>query len=132
MKNCLLDRFDITEMINDWIYPSQHYPVLKMTKNDSKSVMISVENYNSWKEKIPWIPVTQVALQLDFEIYRNSNIIWLKSTGNHTKPHADLILDFKFHWIIINVEQAGNTFYKIYYIYYIYIYIYFSKCFLFI
>ncbi|KAG5311064.1 APM1 Aminopeptidase, partial [Acromyrmex insinuator] len=100
-------RFDVTKMINNWIYPSQHYPVLKITKTNSKSAVISVENYNSWEEKMPLIPVTTITLQLNSEIHQNSDIIWLKPTNNGSKPYDDLVLDFNFHWIIINIEQAG-------------------------
>ncbi|XP_011067751.1 PREDICTED: thyrotropin-releasing hormone-degrading ectoenzyme-like [Acromyrmex echinatior] len=100
-------RFDVTKMINNWIYPSQHYPVLKITKTNSKSAVISVENYNSWEEKMPLIPVTTITLQLNSEIHQNSDIIWLKPTNNGSKPYDDLVLNFNFHWIIINIEQAG-------------------------
>jgi len=126
MKNCLRGRFDVTEMINHWLYSPQHYPVIKVTKTN-ESAMISVKNYSTWEEKLPWIPVTKITWQLNSEIDQNSDVIWLKPTHKGIKPYAELVLDFNFHWIIINVEQAGNIFNKIYYIY-----IYFSKYFLFI
>ncbi|XP_018050342.1 PREDICTED: aminopeptidase N-like [Atta colombica] len=103
-SNLNYSRFDVTEMINHWIYSPQHYPV---TKTNSDSAMISVENYSTWEEELPWIPVTKITWQLNSEIIQNSDIIWLRPTHKGIKPYADLILDFNFHWIIINVEQAG-------------------------
>ncbi|KYM93914.1 Thyrotropin-releasing hormone-degrading ectoenzyme [Cyphomyrmex costatus] len=99
-------RFDVEDMMDSWIYSSKR-PVLKMTKNDSKSVVISVEDNYLRHETKPWIPVTRVTLKHDFEMYRDPDVIWLKPTNDRTKSYTNYIIDSNFHWIILNVEQAG-------------------------
>ncbi|XP_018405347.1 PREDICTED: aminopeptidase Ey-like, partial [Cyphomyrmex costatus] len=101
------ERSDVSSRMDSWIYSSKHPPVLKMTKNNSKSVMISVEDNYLLHETKPWIPVTQVTLQHDFEIKKDPDVIWLNPSNDPTKSYTTYIIDNNFHWIILNVEQAG-------------------------
>ncbi|XP_018405346.1 PREDICTED: uncharacterized protein LOC108781767 [Cyphomyrmex costatus] len=108
IKNYLLNRVEVIEVMNRWIYSSKYRPVLKTTKSDSRLV-ISVEDTYLRNETKLWIPVTLVTLQHDFEMYRDPDVIWIRPTNDNIESYTNYVIVNNFHWIILNVEQAESN-----------------------
>ncbi|KAL6444228.1 hypothetical protein ACFW04_001864 [Cataglyphis niger] len=84
------------------------YPVLKITRNYFKSrVNIAVENYNTYKDYVFWIPVTYTSqiepnfMNLKHPIYEQKFILM----QSNQQPIQVIINDDG--WVIFNLQQIG-------------------------
>ncbi|KAL6444230.1 hypothetical protein ACFW04_001866 [Cataglyphis niger] len=99
--------FPITMIIDSWTR-YKGYPVLKITRNYStSSVNIAVENYNTYKDHVFWIPVTCTSqiepnfMNLKHPIY-DQRLILMQS---NQRPIQVIINDDG--WVIFNLQQIG-------------------------
>ncbi|KAL6418232.1 hypothetical protein ACFW04_012252 [Cataglyphis niger] len=117
MQNAIADSYDVLA-IKKYIFPVtiiidswtryKGYPVLKITRNYSKSsVNIEVENYNTYKDHVFWIPVTCTSqiepnfMNLKHPIYEQ-RLIFMHS---NQQPIQVIINDDG--WVIFNLQQVG-------------------------
>ncbi|KAL6444225.1 hypothetical protein ACFW04_001862 [Cataglyphis niger] len=99
--------FPITVIIDSWTR-YKGYPVLKITRNYYKnSVNISVENYNTYKDHVFWIPLTCTSqiepnfMNLKHPIYEQ-RLIFMQSN----QQSIQVIINDD-GWVIFNLQQAG-------------------------
>ncbi|XP_050466711.1 glutamyl aminopeptidase-like isoform X2 [Cataglyphis hispanica] len=99
--------FPITMIIDPWTR-YKGYPVLKITRNYSESsVNIAVENYNTYKDHVFWIPVTCTSqIEPNFENLKHPiydrRLILMRS---NQQPIQVTINDDG--WLIFNLQQIG-------------------------
>ncbi|KAL6444227.1 hypothetical protein ACFW04_001864 [Cataglyphis niger] len=99
--------FPITMIVDSWTR-YKGYPVLKITRNYFKSrVNIAVENYNTYKDYVFWIPVTYTSqiepnfMNLKHPIYEQKFILM----QSNQQPIQVIINDDG--WVIFNLQQIG-------------------------
>jgi len=125
-----IENIRIKEIMNTWTQ-LRHYPILKVTQVPGSKIRLFLENYDPSNQEMLWIPVTFYTNDDFGMILTRSRPIWLKPF--HKIPYIEFTGNFIFHWIIVNIDEAGkNIQQKIYYNYIYTSYKYFLFIFIYI
>jgi len=102
LESSNIHKFNAKEIINFWTQ-LKHYPVLNVIQHNSSYVRISLDNYDSLNQKIPWIPVTWITQKTNTNDLHHYPMMWFKSS-DHDKENVFI----SYNKMIMNFQQAGK------------------------